>query len=111
MKRALFPKHKWNVPFFVAWIDLYWDQIILLKYYNIGFLNIVICADVFNALKHRFRVSSYLIGMLWDHLSERVLLYDTSDGPRVRLANAIAAQGSNLGPELWNLMYNGIFEL
>ena len=67
--------------------------------------------DVLYALEHRFHVPEYLLRMIRDYLSERVLTYDTTEGPRERLVSAGAAQRSNLGPDLWNVAYDGILRL
>ncbi|KAL7725205.1 hypothetical protein ACLKA6_018694 [Drosophila palustris] len=43
--------------------------------------------------------------------SDRVLLYDTSDGSRQLAITSGAAQGSILGPDLWNDTYDSILEM
>lgn len=41
-------------------------------------------------------------------LSNRQLVYNTSSGPMVKQITSGAAQGSILGPDLWNVSYDGI---
>ena len=72
--------------------------------------NSVRWTDVLKSLEHRFHVPGYLVRIIGDYLSERVLLYDTTDCTKTR-PSAGAAQSSNLGPDLWNVMYDGILEL
>ena len=45
------------------------------------------------------------------YLSDRVLLYDTTEGRRAKVVSAGAAQGSVLGPNIWNVDYDGILGL
>ena len=42
------------------------------------------------------------------YLSDRVLLYDTTEGRRTKVVTAGAAQGSVLGPDIWNIDYDEI---
>ena len=63
-------------------------------------------ANVLYALEHRFHVPEYLLRMIRDDLSERVLIYDTTNGPEER-----PMQDLNLGPTLWNVNFNDILKL
>ena len=45
------------------------------------------------------------------YLSDLVLLYDTTHGRRTNVVIAGAAQGSVLGPDIWNIDYDEILGL
>ena len=45
------------------------------------------------------------------NLNDQVLLYDTTEGRRTKVATAGAAQGSVLGPDIWNIDYDEILGL
>ncbi|KAM8702201.1 hypothetical protein ACLKA7_001893 [Drosophila subpalustris] len=49
--------------------------------------------------------------MTRSYLSDRVLSYDASDGSRQLAITSGAAQGSILGPDLWNDTYDTILEM
>ena len=49
--------------------------------------------------------------MMAAYLSDRVLLYDTTEGQRRIPITSGAAQGSILGPDLWNLSYDSLLRL
>lgn len=68
-------------------------------------------SDMLNALENTFNVPQYLLRMVQSYLRDRELVYETSDGPRRRQITAGAAQGSILGPDLWNVAYDGIFRM
>lgn len=53
----------------------------------------------------------YLINILSSYLSDRRLIFDTMEGPRSKEITAGAAQGSILGPDLWNIFYDGVLRL
>ena len=44
-------------------------------------------------------------------LNDRVLLYDTTERRRTKVLTTSAAQGSVLGPDIWNIDYDGILGL
>ena len=56
--------------------------------------------DALNTLRDRFRVPGYLLRIMQCYLSDRVLLYDTTEGRRTRVVTVGAAQGSVLGPDI-----------
>lgn len=63
--------------------------------------------DMVEALEE-FRVPKYLLQMLKSYLSKRVLVNDTTEGQKKGTVTAGAAQGSILGPDLWNISYDGM---
>lgn len=46
-----------------------------------------------------------------NYLSDRILAYDATDGPRKNTTTAGEAQSSILGPDLWNVAYDDIFQM
>jgi len=67
--------------------------------------------DILNTLETRYQTPRYLMKMTRSYLSDRVLLYDTSDGSRRLTITSGAAQGSILGPDLWNDTYDSILDM
>ena len=45
---------------------------------------------------------------LGDYLKDRSIVYDTADGPIKMEITSGAARGSMLGPNIWNVSYDGI---
>ena len=60
---------------------------------------------------NEFAVPKYLMRVLRSYLSDRMLIYNTLQGKKSRKVTAGAAQGSILGPDLWNISYDGILRL
>ena len=52
-----------------------------------------------------------MLRIIQSFLSDRVLLYDTTEGRRTKVLIAGAAQGSVLGPDIWNIDYDSILGL
>ena len=68
-------------------------------------------AEILTALKDYFKIPEYLLRVMKSYLSDRELLYDTTEGLVSRKITAGAAQGSILGPDLWNISYDEILRL
>lgn len=64
-----------------------------------------------NALQTKFSVPEYLMRVMRDYLKDRILIYDTEQGQRRKTLSGGASQGSILGPDLWNVLYDGLFEI
>ena len=67
--------------------------------------------EILDALEHRFRVPAYLLRVVSDYLSDRELLYQTTEGQRSRRVTGRVVQGSALDPDLWNVEYDGILKI
>ena len=63
------------------------------------------------AFERAFRIPAYLLRILGDYLRDRSITYDTEDGPIKREITSGAAQGSMLGPDIWNVFYDGILRM
>ena len=72
--------------------------------------NSVRWSDVLKAIDG-FRLPQYLIQIIRSYLSQRTLQYDTKEGTQERDLTAGIAQGSILGPDLWNITYDSILRL
>ncbi|XP_014217050.1 uncharacterized protein LOC106645654 [Copidosoma floridanum] len=67
-------------------------------------------SNIMRALKHQ-NVPDYLRKILDSYLQDRVLQYDTKDGPRERRPTLGVAQESALSPDLWNLVHDELLRL
>ena len=54
------------------------------------------------ALERDFRVLQYLLCIVENYPRDRTLVYDTDEGPKRKEPTSGAAQGSMLGPDVWN---------
>lgn len=68
-------------------------------------------SDMLWSLKHNFSVPEYLLAVIGDYLRDRLLIYQTNAGSREKEITAGAAQGSILGPDLWNASYDSLLRL
>lgn len=65
--------------------------------------------DILEAMSTEFNVPEYLMRIIEDYLRDRKLQYTTTDqGQQLKKITAGAAQGSILGPDLWNVLYDGL---
>lgn len=67
--------------------------------------------DVLHTLEYNFAVPPYLMQIIEDYLKNRVLRYNTREGIREHIVTSGAAQGSILGPDLWNVSYDEILKI
>lgn len=66
-------------------------------------------ADMTRALEVRFRAPPYIMRMIRSYFKDRVLIYENAGRTYEKHITSGAAQGSILGPELWNINYDDIF--
>lgn len=67
--------------------------------------------DMLHSLEQVFSVPDYLRNILRSYLRDRYLHWDTLDGKRGKVLSAGIAQGSVLGPDLWNAYYDGLLRI
>lgn len=67
--------------------------------------------DMIEALETRFRAPAYIMRMVRSYLRDRVLIYENAGRTHKKQITAGAAQGSILGPELWNISYDDILHI
>lgn len=64
--------------------------------------------DILEALRDTFGIPNYLLRIFRDYLKDRAINFETAEGMRTREITAGVAQGSILGPDLWNALYDGL---
>lgn len=67
--------------------------------------------DMLNSLGRDFTVPPYLLRVIDDYFKNRYLLYETKEGWQRTAVTAGVAQGSILGPDLWNAAYDSLLRL
>ena len=67
--------------------------------------------DIVGVLQNTFALPPYLVRVVKDYLRDRQVAYATESGTKTRKITAGVAQGSILGPDLWNAIYDGLLRL
>ena len=73
--------------------------------------NSVRWVDALQTLRRDFQMPRHLLRLIGDYLKDRFIVYDTEDGSRRKELTGGAAQGSILGPDIWNASYDGILRM
>lgn len=90
----------------------YTQRIVLLALLDIrNAFNSVRWLDIVRTLEMRFQTPEYIMRLIRSYLQDRVLTYNTADGRKTKNITSGAAQGSILGPDLWNITYDEILEV
>lgn len=67
--------------------------------------------DILGALRRFFDIPNYLLLVMSDYLRDRRVNYETTNGIKTKEVTAGVAQGSILGPDLWNVLYDSLLRL
>lgn len=67
--------------------------------------------DILTALTDVFKIPNYMLRVLHSYLQDRTLIFETNEGQCRKVIQGGVAQGSILGPELWNILYDGILRM
>lgn len=67
--------------------------------------------DIVEVLSSSFALPTYLRRVVKDYLRDRYITYATETGVKTRRLTAGVAQGSILGPDLWNVIYDELLGL
>ena len=67
--------------------------------------------DIVEAFSGTFALPSYLLRVVKDYLRDRSITYVTTNGEKTRRLTAGVAQGSILGPDFWNVVYDELLRL
>lgn len=68
-------------------------------------------ADVVGVFSDTFPLPAYLLRVVKDYLRDRHITYATETGVKTRKLTAGVAQGSILGPDIWNVVYDEVLGL